>query len=69
MAQGSDKHSPKLDDEIESEIQGMLKGDKPTRAQEEREPEPTVTDEGEAATDPAAIDPDAELPEDERRGR
>ncbi|QBI52050.1 hypothetical protein [Streptomonospora litoralis] len=65
----SDKHGPKLDDEIEKEIQGMLKGDKPTRAEEEHETEPTVTDEGEAANDPAAIDSDAELPEDEHRGR
>ncbi|GAA1785932.1 MULTISPECIES: hypothetical protein [Streptomonospora] len=67
MERGSDKHGPKLDDELESEIQGMLKGNKPTRAEEEREPEPVVTDEGESATDPAAMDPDAELPEDERR--
>ncbi|MFD0773398.1 hypothetical protein ACFQZ2_05595 [Streptomonospora algeriensis] len=69
MERGSDKHSPKVDDEMESEIQGMLKGNKPTRVEEEHEPEPLVTDEGGSAIDPAAVDPEGELPEDERRGR
>ncbi|GAA3730769.1 hypothetical protein [Salinactinospora qingdaonensis] len=64
MERGSDKHGPKLDDEMESEIQGVLKGKQPTRADEAREPEPTVTEEGESAiADPEAVDEEAETPD------
>ncbi|MUL40436.1 hypothetical protein FZ103_04450 [Streptomonospora sp. PA3] len=69
MERGSSKHSPKLDDELEGEIQGMLKGNKPTRAEEDHEPEPIVTDDGAPATDPAAVDSEGELPEDRRMSR
>jgi hypothetical protein len=39
MQRGSDQHSPREDDELKAELQGMLKGNKPTRAEEWREPE------------------------------
>ncbi|PSK95892.1 hypothetical protein CLV63_11355 [Murinocardiopsis flavida] len=55
MERGSDKHGAKLDDEMEREIQGMLKGGHPTRANEELEGEPTVTDSGESAFDRDAV--------------
>lgn len=55
MERGSDKHGPKLDDEMEREVQGMLKGGHPTRANEDLEGEPTVTDSGESAFDRDAV--------------
>ena len=36
----STKHNPRLDEELEHEIQGMLKGERATRAEEWREVEP-----------------------------
>ena len=36
----STKHSPRVDEELEHEIQGMLKGERATRAEEWREVEP-----------------------------
>ncbi|MBV2365102.1 hypothetical protein ACFPZ0_25195 [Streptomonospora nanhaiensis] len=60
MERGSDKHGPRIDDQLESEVQGVLRGGKPTRVREELEPEPTVTDDGEPATNPGAVDPDRE---------
>ncbi|WP_046469386.1 hypothetical protein [Allosalinactinospora lopnorensis] len=60
MERGSSKHGPKLDDQMEREVEGTLRSGRPTRVQEELEPEPTVTDEGEPATDPEMTDPEAE---------
>ena len=64
----STKHSPRLDDEIQHEIQGMLKGGRATRAEEWREVEPQA--EGDPDVDrvpdgaftggtPVGMDPDA----------
>ena len=36
----STKHSPRVDEELEHEVQGMLKGERSTRAEEWREVEP-----------------------------
>ena len=49
----STKHNPRLDEELEHEIQGMLKGDKATRAQEWREVEPVAEGEPDINANPA----------------
>ncbi|WP_104526394.1 DUF2795 domain-containing protein [Blastococcus atacamensis] len=49
----STKHNPRLDEELEHEIQGMLKGDKATRAQEWREVEPVAEGEPALTVDPS----------------
>ncbi|MFP5372760.1 MAG: DUF2795 domain-containing protein [Actinomycetes bacterium] len=38
----STKHSPRVDEELEHEIQGMLKGERATRSEEWREAEPVA---------------------------
>ncbi|MDD6791309.1 MAG: hypothetical protein PUE00_04025 [Thermobifida fusca] len=55
MERGSDKHGPRLDESLKHEIEGALKSGGPTRAHEDREPEPLVGDEGIPATDREAI--------------
>jgi hypothetical protein len=47
----STKHNPRVDDELEHEIQGMLRGNHTTRAEEWRDPEPVA--EGEPDIDAA----------------
>ncbi|MBM7806135.1 hypothetical protein JOD57_001972 [Geodermatophilus bullaregiensis] len=49
----SNKHSPRVDEELEHEIQGMLKADRSTRAEEWREVEPVAEGEPDIASDPA----------------
>ena len=51
MERGSDKHGPRVDEELEHELQGMLKANRPTRAEEWRDPEPPADD------DPAELGP------------
>jgi hypothetical protein len=41
-AQRSTKHSPRVDEELEHEIQGMVRGGHSTRAEEWRDPEPVA---------------------------
>ena len=41
-SQRSTKHSPRVDEELEHEIQGMLRSGHATRAEEWRDPEPTA---------------------------
>ncbi|HEX2075388.1 MAG TPA: DUF2795 domain-containing protein [Geodermatophilus sp.] len=41
-AQRSTKHNPRLDEEMEHEVQGMLKAERATRAEEWREVEPVA---------------------------
>lgn len=50
-SQRSTKHSPRVDDELEHEIQGMIRGGHSTRAEEWRDPEPVA--EGEPDIDAA----------------
>jgi hypothetical protein len=50
-SQRSTKHSPRVDEELEHEIQGMVRGGHSTRAEEWRDPEPTA--EGEPDIDAA----------------
>jgi hypothetical protein len=48
----SNKHSPRLDEEIEHEIQGMLKSGHATRSEEFREVEPVAEGEPDTADSP-----------------
>jgi len=50
-SQRSTKHSPRVDEELEHDIQGMLRGGHATRSEEWRDPEPTA--EGEPDIDAA----------------
>jgi hypothetical protein len=52
----SDTHGPRQDDALKHELDGMLRGNGPNRAQEWREVEPTERDETEV-TEPAGGDP------------
>src|SRR3712207_54752 len=51
-ASRSTKHSPRVDEELEHEIQGMLKGEHATRAEEWREVEPSAEGDPTATIDP-----------------
>ncbi|RFU38221.1 DUF2795 domain-containing protein [Actinomadura logoneensis] len=54
MADQSNKQGPKLDDEIQHETEGMVRGGHPTHAEEWKEPEPASS----ASTwDPVTDDP------------
>ena len=44
MERESAKHSPKLDDEMKAEVEGMIRGTGPTRAEEWHDPEPFADD-------------------------
>ena len=53
------KHSPRVDDELEHEVEGMLRAERPTRAEEWKEPEPA----GEDQPDPGHLgEPEDRLP-------
>ena len=52
-SQRSTKHSPRVDEEMEHEIQGMLKGEHATRAEEWREVEPVAEGEPDLTSDPS----------------
>src|SRR3954470_20852480 len=49
----STTHSPRVDEELEHEVQGMLKGGRATRAEEWREVEPSGEDQPDVDADPA----------------
>jgi len=49
----STKHSPRVDEELEHEIQGMLKGEHATRAEEWREVEPVAEGDPDLTADPS----------------
>jgi Protein of unknown function (DUF2795) len=68
VSQRSTKHNPRLDEELEHEMQGMLKAERTTRAEEWRDVEPTAEGDPDVDTDPAGtlvggtpagMDPDA----------
>ena len=48
----SNKHNPRLDEELEHEIQGMLKAERATRAHEWREVEPVAEGEPDISANP-----------------
>ncbi|WP_433478902.1 DUF2795 domain-containing protein [Spirillospora sp. CA-142024] len=54
MPDKSDKHGPKLDEEIGRETQGMVRGGHPTHAEEFKETEPFSDDHPADPTAPAA---------------
>jgi hypothetical protein len=51
MERGSSKHSARLDEEMEHEVQGMMTAERPTRAEEWKEAEPA----GEDQPDPGRL--------------
>jgi Protein of unknown function (DUF2795) len=48
----STKHSPRVDDELEHEVQGMLKAERQTHAEEWREVEPSAEGDPDVDADP-----------------
>jgi hypothetical protein len=48
----STKHNPRVDEELEHEIQGMLKAERATRSEEWRETEPVAEGEPDLTADP-----------------
>jgi hypothetical protein len=52
-SQRSTKHSPRVDDELEHEVQGMVRGNHSTRAEEWRDPEPVGEGEPDIDLDPS----------------
>jgi len=48
----STKHNPRLDEELEHEVQGMLKAERATRAEEWREVEPVAEGDPDLSADP-----------------
>ena len=53
MHRESDTHGPRQDEELKQEMEGMLRGNGPSRASEWREVEPTERD----GTEPAGGEP------------
>ena len=49
----STKHNPRVDEELEHEVQGMVKGGRETRAEEWRETEPSAEGDPDVDADPA----------------
>jgi hypothetical protein len=49
----STKHNPRVDEELEHEVQGMLKGEHATRSEEWREVEPVAEGDPDIDADPA----------------
>lgn len=41
---GSDKHNPREDEELKHELEGTIRGNRPSRAEEWRDPEPPADD-------------------------
>jgi hypothetical protein len=52
-SQRSTKHSPRLDEQLEHEVQGMLRAERETRAEEWREVEPSAEGDPDVDADPA----------------
>ncbi|MCW2944169.1 MAG: hypothetical protein JWR24_886 [Actinoallomurus sp.] len=52
MGDKSDKHGPRLDDEMRHETEGLVRGGGPTHAEEWKETEPVQTD---AGRDPTSV--------------
>ncbi|MFI8567609.1 hypothetical protein ACIGGF_13725 [Rhodococcus sp. NPDC078407] len=47
MERGSGKHSPRQDDALKEQTEGMIRGNKSTRADESLDPEPPADDDPE----------------------
>ncbi|EIE97856.1 hypothetical protein [Saccharomonospora glauca] len=57
MHRESDTHGPREDEELKAEMQGMLKANRPNRAEEWRDPEPPADDD--PATPPFGEEPES----------
>ena len=44
MERGSEKHNPRADDQLKAELRGTLQGDRSSRVEEWRDPEPPADD-------------------------
>jgi len=51
MERGNNKHSPRVDEQLEHEVEGMMRAERPTHAEEWKDPEPA----GEDQPDPGAL--------------
>ena len=59
MERGSDKHSPRVDEQLAHEVDGMMRAERPTHAEEWKESEPA----GEDQPDPGHLgEPDDRRP-------
>ena len=71
MERGSDKHSPRADDELAHEVQGMMKAGRSTHMEEWNDPEPSGEDQPDVDRDPGATlqgaVPDGMTPDDVER--
>jgi hypothetical protein len=56
MERGSSKHGPRLDDEMEHEVRGMLQGGVDSRVEEWRDPEPPGEDQPNPTLTPAGYE-------------
>jgi len=52
MERGNSKHSPRVDEQMEHEVEGMMTAERPTRAEEWKEAEPA----GEDQADPGRLE-------------
>ena len=52
MERGSSKHSPRVDEQLDQEVEGMMTAERPTRAEEWKEAEPA----GEDQADPGRLE-------------
>lgn len=50
MDRGNAKHSPREDDELKHELSGTVRGNRPSRAEEWRDPEPPADDDPDVPT-------------------
>jgi hypothetical protein len=50
MERGSSKHSAREDDSLKEELQGTIKGNRSSRAEEWRDPEPPADDDPDVPT-------------------
>jgi hypothetical protein len=62
MPDKSDKHGPRLDDQLKHETEGLVRGDGPTHAEEFKDPEPVDTDTGRDPTSLGTARPGAAPP-------
>lgn len=53
MERGSDKHNPRVDDQMAHETEGMVRAGRSTHAQEWKDPEPSGEDQPDVDRDPA----------------
>jgi hypothetical protein len=56
MERGNSKHGPRLDDQMEHEVRGMLQGGVDTRVEEWRDPEPPGEDQPTATRAPGGYE-------------